>query len=55
VKTKSEIILYKPILKDLSMQEIASTLCHEIIHALIDMALMVHEIHGSNFSEKCIK
>ncbi len=48
----SEIVLSKPILQNLSIKEIESTLCHEMIHAWIDRTLKVHEIHGSNFFRK---
>jgi len=50
--TKSEIVLSKPILKNLSLKEIESTLCHEMIHAWIDRKLMINESHGSNFLRK---
>ena len=50
--TKSEIVLSKPILKDLSTKDIESTLCHEMIHAWVDRTLMVNESHGSNFLRK---
>ncbi len=48
----SEIVLSKPILKALSIKEIKSTLCHEMIHAWIDRTLMIKESHGSNFLKK---
>ena len=48
----SEIVLSKPILKSLSIKEIKSTLCHEMIHAWIDRTLMIKESHGSNFLKK---
>ncbi len=35
----SEIILSKPILSKLSTREINSTLCHEMIHAWVDIIL----------------
>jgi len=49
---KSEIVLSKPILKNLSIKEIESTLCHEMIHAWVDRTLMINEIHGANFLSK---
>ena len=49
---KSEIVLSKPILKDLSLQDIESTLCHEMIHAWVDRTLMINESHGKNFLRK---
>ncbi len=48
----SEIVLSKPILKYLSIKEIESTLCHEMIHAWIDRTLMIKESHGNNFLRK---
>ncbi len=48
----SEIVISKPILKNLSLQELESTLCHEMIHAWVDRILMVRESHGSNFLKK---
>ena len=48
----SEIILSKPILSKLSISEINSTLCHEMIHAWVDRILKKNEIHGPNFLEK---
>ena len=44
-----EIILSKPILEKLPIEAIESTLCHEIIHAWIDIVLRVEESHGANF------
>ena len=48
----SEIILSKPILSKLSNREINSTLCHEMIHAWVDIILKKNEIHGPNFLYK---
>ena len=48
----SEIILSKPILSYLSINEINSTLCHEMIHAWVDRILKKNEIHGPNFLTK---
>ena len=48
----SEIVLSKPILALLSENQIQSTLCHEMIHAWIDMILKINEIHGPNFVRK---
>ena len=45
----SEIILSKPILEHLPQTATESTLCHEMIHAWIDIVLKVREGHGSNF------
>ena len=39
----SEIILSKPILSKLSISEINSTLCHEMIHAWVDRILKKEE------------
>ena len=49
---ESEIILSKPILSKLSTREINSTLCHEMIHAWVDIILKKEEIHGPNFLNK---
>ena len=48
----SEIILSRPILSNLSISEINSTLCHEMIHAWVDIILNKNEIHGPNFINK---
>jgi len=34
------------------LQNIHSTLCHEMIHAWIDRILNINEIHGINFISK---
>ena len=49
---KSEIILSKPVLANSELQNIQSTLCHEMIHAWIDRILNINEIHGVNFIKK---
>ena len=51
----SEIILSKPILENLPLNEIQSTLCHEMIHAWVDRILKINEIHGPNFQRKMIE
>ena len=48
----SEIVLSKPVLKNLTCKEVESTLCHEMIHAWVDRTLMVRESHGYNFLKK---
>tara|TARA_B100000212_G_scaffold36724_1_gene23721 strand:+ start:165 stop:695 length:531 start_codon:yes stop_codon:yes gene_type:complete len=48
----SEIVLSKPILESLPLQDVQSTLCHEMIHAWIDRILKTNEIHGINFVNK---
>ena len=48
----SEIVLSKPILANLSFNDVQSTLCHEMIHAWVDMVLKVNEMHGPNFHIK---
>ena len=45
----SEIVLSKPVLINLPYQAIESTLCHEMIHAWIDLVLGLQEGHGPNF------
>ena len=48
----SEIILSKPVLKNLPEKALMSTLCHEMIHAWIDLVLKVEESHGPNFQRR---
>ena len=45
----SEIVLSRPLLEHLPQIAIESTLCHEMIHAWIDLVLNVAEGHGPNF------
>jgi len=45
----SEIILSKPVLENLPEKALMSTLCHEMIHAWVDLILQVEEGHGTNF------
>ena len=47
-----EIILSKPVLANLPEQALISTLCHEMIHAWIDLVLKVEEVHGPNFLKR---
>ena len=49
---QSEIILSKSVLANSELQNIQSTLCHEMIHAWIDRILNINEIHGVNFINK---
>ncbi|KGG14545.1 MULTISPECIES: SprT family zinc-dependent metalloprotease [unclassified Prochlorococcus] len=44
-----EIVLSSPILENLPSSAVESTLCHEMIHAWIDLVLKVSEGHGPNF------
>ena len=44
-----EIVLSSPILGNLPQSAVESTLCHEMIHAWIDLVLKVSEGHGPNF------
>ena len=48
----SEIILSKPVLENLPEKALISTLCHEMIHAWIDLVLKVEEAHGPNFHRR---
>ena len=48
----SEIILSKPVLENLPEKALMSTLCHEMIHAWIDLVLNVEEAHGPNFHKR---
>ena len=47
-----EIILSKPVLEHLPEKALMSTLCHEMIHAWIDLVLKVEESHGPNFYKR---
>ncbi|KGG13708.1 MULTISPECIES: SprT family zinc-dependent metalloprotease [Prochlorococcus] len=44
-----EIVLSRPLLENLPDSAVESTLCHEMIHAWIDLVLGVKEAHGPNF------
>ena len=46
---QSEIVLSKPLLSKLPQKALESTLCHEMIHAWVDLILKVREGHGPNF------
>ena len=48
----SEIILSKPVLENLPKKALTSTLCHEMIHAWIDLVLKVEETHGPIFRQR---
>ena len=47
-----EIILSRPVLENLPEKALISTLCHEMIHAWIDLVLKVEEVHGPNFMKR---
>ncbi len=47
-----EIILSRPVLENLPEKALMSTLCHEMIHAWIDLVLQVEEVHGPNFMKR---
>ncbi len=44
-----EIVLSQPLLGPLPQSAIESTLCHEMIHAWIDLILKINEGHGPHF------
>jgi len=44
-----EIVLSRPLLEHLPQSATESTLCHEMIHAWIDLILNVREGHGPHF------
>ncbi|MFL0781898.1 MAG: SprT family zinc-dependent metalloprotease [Prochlorococcus sp.] len=46
---RSEIVLSRPLLEPLPRSATESTLCHEMIHAWIDLVLGVQEGHGPQF------
>ena len=45
----AEIVLSRPVLENLPQSAVESTLCHEMIHAWIDLILGVREGHGPQF------
>ncbi len=47
-----QIVLSKPVLGNLPISAVESTLCHEMIHAWIDLILKVREGHGPIFQKK---
>ncbi len=51
-KRVCEIVLSSPVLGNLPQSAVESTLCHEMIHAWIDLVLKVSEVHGPNFHER---
>ena len=48
----SEIVLSRPVLANLPLSAVESTLCHEMIHAWIDLVLGLKESHGFNFHKR---
>ncbi len=48
-KQGAEIVLSRPVLEHLPQIATESTLCHEMIHAWIDLVLCVREGHGPHF------
>ena len=48
----AEIVLSQPLLQHLPKSAIESTLCHEMIHAWIDLILCIKEGHGFNFHQQ---
>lgn len=47
-----EIVLSQPLLETLPQSAIESTLCHEMIHAWIDLILKINEGHGPHFHKR---
>ncbi len=47
-----EIVLSQPLLQNLPRSAIESTLCHEMIHAWVDLILGLEEGHGPNFHQR---
>ena len=45
----SEIVLSRPLLEPLPQEATESTLCHEMIHAWVDLVLRTRESHGPRF------
>ena len=52
--SRAEIVLSSPVLKNLPQIATESTLCHEMIHAWIDLVLRVSEAHGPNFHAQMV-
>ena len=50
--SSSEIVLSAPVLENLPSHAVESTLCHEMIHAWIDLVLGLKESHGFNFHKR---
>ena len=48
-QSSAEIVLSRPLLQKLPQSATESTLCHEMIHAWIDLVLKIPEGHGPNF------
>ncbi len=49
---RCEIVLSRPLLENLPQSALQSTLCHEMIHAWIDLVLGLDEGHGPHFRER---
>ena len=54
LKDSAEIVLSRPVLANLPLHAIESTLCHEMIHAWIDLVLRISEGHGPNFHAQMV-
>jgi len=50
--SEAEIVLSTPLLANLPLSAVESTLCHEMIHAWTDLVLGIKEGHGKVFKEK---
>ncbi len=48
----SEIVLSNPLLGNLPIHAVESTLCHEMIHAWVDLVLGIREGHGPIFQKR---
>ncbi len=47
-----EIVLSRPVLEVLPQEAMESTLCHEMIHAWVDLELRSREVHGPLFRQR---
>lgn len=47
-----EIVLSRPLLEPLPQEATESTLCHEMIHAWVDLVLRSREGHGPRFRQR---
>ena len=51
-QSNAEIVLSRPLLQKLPQSATESTLCHEMIHAWVDLVLNLREGHGPHFQAR---
>lgn len=49
VGSSARSLLSRPLLEPLPSEALLSTLCHEMVHALVDRVLGINEVHGPHF------